>query len=115
MQSLSGEEFDRAYLREAGVKEHEKAERLFRNQSTRGKDAELVTFAAKVLPAVQGHLTQVKGLESSVSGSSTALLRERHQQVRARPADLALELQQEHPADKAAKLTRVVLLPQRPQ
>lgn len=69
MQNLSGAEFDRAYLKEAGVKEHEKAEKLFREASTRGKDPETRAFAAKVLPAVQQHLTEVRGLESSVSGS----------------------------------------------
>lgn len=69
MQNLSGAEFDRAYLKEAGVKEHEKAEKLFRDQSSRGKDPEARAFAAKVLPAVQHHLTEARGLESSVSGT----------------------------------------------
>lgn len=72
MQNLSGEEFDRAYLKEAGVKEHEKAEKLYRGQSTRGKDPETRAFAAKTLPTVQMHLTEVRGLEGSTSGTRTS-------------------------------------------
>lgn len=72
MESLSGAEFDRAYLKEAGLKEHQKAERLFRDESTRGKDPETRAFAAKVLPAIQQHQTEVRGLESSMSNSRTS-------------------------------------------
>ncbi|HEY0099365.1 MAG TPA: DUF4142 domain-containing protein [Pyrinomonadaceae bacterium] len=56
MERLSGEAFDREYVMMAGHKDHQKMEKLFRDESTRGRDADLKAFAAKTLPVVQQHL-----------------------------------------------------------
>jgi putative membrane protein len=65
LQGLSGAEFDRAYLKEAGVSEHEKAVKLFEQHSQKGSDADTKAFAAKVLPNIQEHLRMVREIEAT--------------------------------------------------
>ena len=58
---LQGAEFDQAYM--AGqLADHEEAVRLFTTQAQQGKDAELKAFAAKILPALQGHLQLARNI-----------------------------------------------------
>jgi putative membrane protein len=68
MEKLSGEAFDREYVMMAGHKDHEKMEKLFRDESTRGRDADLKAFAAKTLPVVQQHLQMARDLHSKMPG-----------------------------------------------
>jgi len=68
MERLSGAEFDRQYIMMAGHKDHEKMEKLFRDESTRGRDADLKAFAAKTLPVVQQHLQMARDLHGQMSG-----------------------------------------------
>ena len=59
--TLHGAEFDQAYM--AGqLADHEEAVRLFTTQAKQGKDAELKAFAAKILPALQGHLQLARNI-----------------------------------------------------
>jgi putative membrane protein len=57
---LSGSEFDKAYMQEAGVKAHAQQEALFRRQAEQGQDPDSKAFAAKVLPTVQAHLQEAQ-------------------------------------------------------
>ena len=68
MERLSGAAFDREYVSMAGHKDHQKMEKLFRDESTRGRDADLKAFAAKTLPVVQMHLQMARDLHGSMSG-----------------------------------------------
>ncbi|HYP02012.1 MAG TPA: DUF4142 domain-containing protein [Pyrinomonadaceae bacterium] len=68
MQNLSGAEFDRQYIMHAGHKDHQKMEKLFRNESMKGKDADLKAFAAKTLPVVQMHLKMARDLHNQMMG-----------------------------------------------
>lgn len=61
----SASDFDREYM-EMMVKDHEKAVKLFRRQSERGTDADAKAWAAKMLPALQGHLTMARSLHASL-------------------------------------------------
>ena len=72
MSQLSGAEFDRAYVKEAGVKDHNKAAKLFQGEADKGKDADLKAFAAKTLPTVQEHLRMAQDLDSGMRGSKSA-------------------------------------------
>lgn len=54
LQKLSGEEFDRAYMKEM-VSDHKKDVAEFQKQSKNGKDAEVKAFAAKTLPTLEKH------------------------------------------------------------
>lgn len=70
LQGLSGAEFDRAYIKDAGVKAHEQMEKLFMREADRGKDADAKTFASTTLPTVQSHLSMARNLMGSMSGKS---------------------------------------------
>ncbi len=63
MDKLSGMAFDHEYIKTAGVKAHMDMEKLFRDESLKGKDAELKGFAAKTLPTVQMHLQMARDMD----------------------------------------------------
>jgi putative membrane protein len=69
MSGLSGAEFDRMYAKEAGVKDHEKAVKLFQREADQGKDAELKAFASKTLPTIQDHLRMAREMSGGMSTS----------------------------------------------
>ena len=58
----SGAEFDRDYVREVGIKAHEKDIKLFQKASKDVKDAELKAFVDKTLPTLQEHLAAAQKL-----------------------------------------------------
>lgn len=66
MEKLSGAAFDREYVMMAGHKDHMKMEKLFRDESTRGRDADLKAFAAKTLPVVRQHLQLARDLHDKM-------------------------------------------------
>ena len=66
LRQKSGAEFDRMYVKEAGVKAHESMEKLFQKESTAGKDADARAFAAKTLPTVQEHLRMARDMSASM-------------------------------------------------
>jgi putative membrane protein len=66
MQGLSGAQFDSMYVKMAGVKDHEKMEKLFMSESSKGKDADAKGFAAKTLPTVQEHLRMAREMTTSM-------------------------------------------------
>ncbi|HEV2799995.1 MAG TPA: DUF4142 domain-containing protein [Pyrinomonadaceae bacterium] len=70
MEKLSGAEFDRQYVMMAGHKDHQNMEKLFRNQSMKGRDADLKAFAAKTLPVVQQHLQMARDLHGQMGGAN---------------------------------------------
>jgi putative membrane protein len=68
MQRLSGAAFDREYIMMAGHKDHMKMEKLFKDESMKGRDADLKGFAAKTLPVVRMHLQMARDMHGSMSG-----------------------------------------------
>lgn len=66
MRGMSGAEFDRMYIKESGVNDHAKMEKLFQKESTGGKDADARAFAAKTLPTVQMHLKMARDMSGSM-------------------------------------------------
>jgi putative membrane protein len=56
----TGSDFDRDFVREVGVKAHEKDIKLFEKASKDLKDPELKAFASKTLPTLQQHLAQAQ-------------------------------------------------------
>jgi putative membrane protein len=54
LSKLSGEEFDRAFLKEV-QREHERDIAEFKKQSQKAKDEEVKDFASRTLPALQQH------------------------------------------------------------
>jgi putative membrane protein len=62
---LSGEEFDKAYIR-SQVKDHKKDIKLFQKQANRGMDSSVKEFAENTVPVLQEHLRMAQQLQSSV-------------------------------------------------
>ena len=58
----NGADFDRDYVREVGIKAHEKDIKLFQNASKDVKDAELKAFVDKTLPQLREHLAAAQKL-----------------------------------------------------
>jgi putative membrane protein len=58
----NGAEFDRDYIREVGIKAHEKDIKLFQGASKDVKDAELKAFVDKTLPQLREHLAAAQKL-----------------------------------------------------
>ena len=65
LQSLENAEFDRLYVREAGINDHQVAVDLFLGQTKNGTDAELRAFAEKTLPVIKQHLKMAQELIGS--------------------------------------------------
>jgi putative membrane protein len=64
LKKLSGAQFDREYM--AGqVNAHQKAVKLFMQQSKSGNDADLRAFARKTLPIIQEHYKMAQELAKS--------------------------------------------------
>ena len=70
MRKLSGAEFDRMYIKEAGSNDHSKMEKLFMKESTGGKDTDTRAFASKTLPIVQMHLKMARDMSGSMMGGA---------------------------------------------
>lgn len=64
-QHLSGKDFDTAYVNTM-VKDHEKNVSTFRQASTSAKDPEVRSFADEKLKVIEGHLTHIKNIQSSM-------------------------------------------------
>jgi len=75
MQKLSGMEFDMMYVKEAGVKAHEKMEKLYMKESMSGMDMDAKAFAAKTLPAVRMHLQMAREMMMSMKGMTAGMSR----------------------------------------
>lgn len=60
---LTGDAFDRAYLNQM-VLDHRATIALFQGESRSGRNPELMAFATKTLPALRGHLTMVRELQT---------------------------------------------------
>lgn len=71
--AAAGMEFDREYMK-AQVKAHEDAVKLFQKQANDddAEDADAKAFAAKHLPALQGHLTMARTMYNGMRGGNTS-------------------------------------------
>lgn len=68
----TGEEFDREFVRNVGIKAHEKDIKLFENARKNVKDPQLKAFVEKTLPVLQQHLQAASQLPQS--GKSNAAM-----------------------------------------
>jgi putative membrane protein len=68
LSKLSGDAFDKAYMR-AMVSDHKHDVAGFKRESTSGKDADVKSWAEKTLPTLQEHLTLAEQTASKVGVS----------------------------------------------
>lgn len=59
LNSLSGEEFDKAYIANAGVKDHKVAHKLVTDAQQKAKDPDVKALAAKLQPVIDQHMNAV--------------------------------------------------------
>ena len=71
LNALSGDQFDKEFVK-VMVKDHEKAVSLFQKQADRGTDADVKAWAAKTLPALQGHLEMAKALNDKMKSMKSS-------------------------------------------
>lgn len=72
LSKLTGANFDKAYMKAAGVNAHSQQAKLYQREAQKGQDPDVKAFAAQVLPTVQDHLQMAKALQSgNTAGSST--------------------------------------------
>lgn len=67
------EEFDRDFVRNVGIKAHEKDIKMFQKASKDVKDPELKTFVDKTLPVLQEHLAAAQKLPQSGKNAAAAM------------------------------------------
>jgi putative membrane protein len=71
MAKLSGDEFDRRFVREVGIKDHEKDIKKFEKASEKANDRELKAWIDKTLPKLREHLAMAQKLpQGGVDASS---------------------------------------------
>ena len=63
LSGLSGDKFDKQYLKTAGLDDHTDAQKLFKDGAKDLKDPDLKAFAQKTLPTVEHHLQMVKDMK----------------------------------------------------
>lgn len=71
MQQLTGTNFDREYIKNAGVKDHTKVLKEFQKEASGGRDADAKAYAAKYVPAIQDHLHMAQGMAHAMMGTNT--------------------------------------------
>ena len=60
LDKLSGEAFDKAYMKDAGVTDHTKVHTKLKAMSSKVKDPDVKAAAAKMMPVVDEHLQMAK-------------------------------------------------------
>ena len=70
LSKLSGDAFDKAYMRDM-VADHVKDVSAFKRESTAAKDPDLKAWAGKTLPTLQDHLKMARETNTKVNGAAT--------------------------------------------
>jgi putative membrane protein len=64
LEALSGDAFDKAYVRYM-IKDHKEDIEKFNHEAAQGRDADAKSFASATLPTLQKHLDQIQTIASS--------------------------------------------------
>lgn len=80
LSKLSGEQFDRAYMRMM-VTDHRKDVNEFRRESKLAKDNDVKQFASSTLPTLEDHLKQAQQTASAVGVGAQATSGKRHRRA----------------------------------
>jgi putative membrane protein len=71
LSALSGDAFDRAYIKQAGIQDHTDARKLLMRVKDKATDADVKAAADKMLPTVEQHLKMAKEMPVGKPGAST--------------------------------------------
>ncbi len=70
MQNMSGEEFDRFYVTESGVKGHQKLDQVMSKVESSASDPSLKGLATAAHPLVKTHLKVAQDVQNNIQGGS---------------------------------------------
>jgi putative membrane protein len=72
LSALSGDGFDKQYLSQAGVADHQKAHQLVARVSSRAQDPDLKALGSQLLPTIDQHLQLAQQASSGKAGNQSA-------------------------------------------
>lgn len=72
LSSLSGEAFDKAYMKQGGVNDHRQTHKLLQNAQKKASDPDLQALAQKTLPTIEQHLKLARETSAGISGAARA-------------------------------------------
>lgn len=72
LEKMSGDQFDRSYMEQAGVKAHQEAHKLVTKAESSAKDSEVKSLATRLQPTIHQHLNNAEQLNAAIRGGSTA-------------------------------------------
>jgi putative membrane protein len=71
LNALSGPEFDKMYLANAGVNDHKAAHKLVTDAQKKAKDPDIKALAGKLQPTIDAHMKAVQPLASGKAAAKT--------------------------------------------
>ncbi|MCC2957780.1 DUF4142 domain-containing protein [Massilia sp. IC2-477] len=71
LEKLSGEAFDREYMKTVGVTDHKQTHSKLEKGSKSAKDPDVKALAAKLMPTVEQHLKAAQQMSSAKSGTTS--------------------------------------------
>jgi predicted outer membrane protein len=71
MEKLTGDAFDKEYMKMAGLKDHKDTHAKLKKISKSAKDADVKAAAEKTLPVVEQHLKAAQQMSSAKSGTTS--------------------------------------------
>jgi putative membrane protein len=71
MEKLSGDAFNRQYMKQAGVSDHKTVLSMLQKNQKSAKDPDVKALAAKMLPTVEQHLKAAQQMPAAKSGTSS--------------------------------------------
>ena len=71
LEKLSGEAFDREYMKVGGVASHKEAHKLLQKNQKSAKDPEVKGLATKMMPTVEQHLKAAEQMRTAKSGTTS--------------------------------------------
>ena len=69
LNALSGEEFDKSYIANAGVNDHKAAHKLVTDAQQKAKDPDIKALAAKLQPTIDQHMKSVPQMAAGKNGA----------------------------------------------
>lgn len=74
LSAMSGDTFDKAYMKQGGLSDHRSAHQLVARVQGRASDPDLKALGDKMMPTINQHMSMAQGVKSSTesSGSSGA-------------------------------------------
>lgn len=72
MNTLSGAAFDKSYMKQGGVSDHQNTHNLLQSAEKKATDPELKALAQKMLPTVDQHLKMAQETSTAKSGAAKA-------------------------------------------